>query len=830
MPGDTDATRNCAANSLAMTRHDDVVLITGIAGGIGSRVASALEGEFCVVGMDLHCENGERNFSVDLGSDESVSETLERIRRRFGTRIASVVHLAAYFDFSGEENPLYKKVNVEGTRRLLDELQNFEVEQFLYSSTMLVHSPTRPGVPIVEDSPLGPTWQYPRSKLETEETIRRHDGAVPYTLLRIAGAYDENCNVPTLAHQMQRIYERSFQSHLFAGDVNAGQAFVHRDDVVEAICLAVRRRSQLQETTALLIGERGVMTYEELQDELGRLIHGESWLTRTIPKPLARIGAWVQEKGEKLVPDAIDQGDEPFIKPFMISLADDHYELDTSLARDKLGWAPRHSLREELPLMVDVLKRDPEQWYRHNKLTLPVWLTSDEIEGPAIETLRDRHEALVRGEHRQNLWAHFLTIALGAWLASSPPILGYESVALAASDIASGLLVMFFGALSLSWRMGWARLANAAVGVYLLFAPLLFWAPTAAAYLNDTLVGGLVIAFAAVTRPPVGVSMVARLTGPDVPPGWEYSPSSWTQRLPIIALAFVGLYISRYLTAYQLGHIDQAWDPFFGGGTERIITSEVSKAWPVPDAGVGAVTYMLEILTGLVGSRRRWRTMPWMVLLFGIMIVPLGAISIFFIIIQPILIGTWCTLCLVAAAAMVIQIPYSLDELVATCQFLAQRRRKGQPLWPVLLHGDTAAGGKNEPPSDFEQSAGEISREMWGGGVNLPWPLVACIAIGIWLMCTRLIFGTEGAMADSDHLVGALVVTVSVTALAELARAARYLNIPLGVALLFVPWILDGGTLPADIASVVSGLLLIVFSLPRGSVRHSYGTWDRFIF
>jgi len=249
----------------------------------------------------------------------------------------------------------------------------------------------------------------------------------------------------------------------------------------------------------------------------------------------------------------------------------------------------------------------------------------------------------------------------------------------------------------------------------------------------------------------------------------------------------------------------------------------------VPDAGVGAVTYMLEILTGLVGSRRRWRTMPWMVLLFGIMIVPLGTVSIFFIIIQPIVIGTWCTLCLIGAAAMVVQIPYSLDELVATCQFLAQRRRKGQALWPVLLHGDTAAGGRAEAPADFEQPARVLNREIWGGGVNVPWTLLASIGIGIWLMCTRLTFGTGGEMANVDHLIGALVIAVSVTALAEIARSVRYLNAAFGVTLTVVPWIVEGGSLVADLAGATAGLLLIALSLPRGKIRHSDGSWDRFI-
>ena len=56
--------------------------------------------------------------------------------------------------------------------------------------------------------------------------------------------------------------------------------------------------------------------------------------------------------------------------------------------------------------------------------------------------------------------------------------------------------------------------------------------------------------------------------------------------------------------------------------------------------------------------------MPWLVVLFGIMIVPLGAISIFFIVIQPVSIGTYCTLCLVAAAAMLRDAGFNVTRTV----------------------------------------------------------------------------------------------------------------------------------------------------------------------
>ena len=51
-------------------------------------------------------------------------------------------------------------------------------------------------------------------------------------------------------------------------------------------------------------------------------------------------------------------------------------------------------------------------------------------------------------------------------------------------------------------------------------------------------------------------------------------------------------------------------------------------------------------------ARRRWRTMPWLEVLFGLMIAPLGITSIFFIVIQPIVIGTWSTIALITAAVL----------------------------------------------------------------------------------------------------------------------------------------------------------------------------------
>ncbi|PJK28203.1 vitamin K epoxide reductase family protein [Minwuia thermotolerans] len=814
-----------------------IVLITGAAGGIGTALAEALSDRFHIVGMDMPgLEADCELIEFDLTDDASVAEAFEKFRARHGGRIASVVHLAAYFDFTGEDHPLYDAVNVEGTRRVLRRLQDFEVEQFVYSSTMLVHEPCELGAMIDEDSPIGPKWAYPKSKAESERVIAEEHGDIPVAMLRLAGMYDGESAIPTLSQQIARIYERDPKSHLYAGDQRAGQAVIHQDDVVELFRRTVERRKDLPEWCPILAGEEAVMSYAELQDEIGRLIHGEGdWTTVTVPAPVAKAGAWAEVKGEPVIPDDFDHGEPPFIRPFMVDMASDHFMLNTRKARDLLGWEPRRRLREELPGLVDSLKTDPAAWYDRNGIVQPYWMQAAEQKVDNAEDVRARHEAQFRREHRNNLWGHWTNMGLAFWLMTSPPLLDYQDPWMVWSDVASGVALLVFAFISLSWRHAWARWVTAAVGIWVMAAPLVFWAPSGVAYLNGTLVGMLVICFAVAVRPPPGVTAVASQTGPTIPKGWPFSPSSWYQRVPIIVLAVVGLLISRYLAAYQLEAIPGVWEPFFPGneagknGTEEIITSSVSEAWPVPDAGLGALTYALEIIVGLIGSARRWRTMPWLVTIFGIMIVPLGAISIFFIVIQPIMIGTYCTLCLIAAAAMLIQIPYSVDELVATGQFLARRHRAGRPVLRIFFTGDTDEGAWEEVTDDFERSPWGIVREMVIGGVSLPWNLALCLLAGVWLMFTPLVLGFEGTMANVSHLVGSVAITVTVTALAAPLRAVRFLNLVLAACLLATPFMIGAGM--AGWASCIgSALALTAFSIRRGHIRDSFGSWDRWIF
>ena len=846
----------------------DIVVVTGASGLIGSAVVRALVARFQVIGFD---RSGDSNpppeaecVCVDVTSDKSVHDGLARVRYAYGTRIASFIHLAAYYSFSGEPSPMYDEVTVQGTKRLLHALQDFDVEQFVFSSTMLVHSPSPPGGKITEDSPLEPKWAYPESKVKTEKLIHDERGSIPAVLLRIAGVYDDRCHSIPLAHQIQRIYERQLTSHFFPGDVTQGrQSFVHLGDLVDAIAKAVESRAKLDDDVKLLVGEPEAMSYEELQEEFGCLIHGKEWETIQVPELVAEAGAWVQEK--------LPAGPAPFIRPWMVPLAEDDYVLDISRARTVLAWGPKHTLRQTVHKMVDALKADPLKWYRENKLEAPSWLeekvtatkaaksageaslehadarSSDSAtQGPKSEKSsgqkmkgmqHDRADAsptgmagmkshssgdMMKQPQTMSRWVNGPLLFLGLWLLSSPSTLALSSRQMMWNDIACGAAIFALAVLALSRNRGWAAWTTCFVGVWLVFAPLLFWSPTAAGYANDTLVGALVIGFSILI--PMGMEM----SGPDVPRGWSYNPSTWLQRTPVIALGFIGFVGAHYMAAYQLGHIETVWEPFFGDGTVRVLTSDVSRSWPISDAGLGAVTYLFEVLMGVMGDRRRWRTMPWMVTFFGILVVPLGVTSIVLVILQPLSVGAWCTICLATALAMLIMIPLTLDEVVAMGQFLAQSRREGKPFWRTFwLGGDLSDGMVDERAGDFTSPPGEMYHAMIRG-VTFPLTLILSAGLGVWLMFAPSVFRITGPGADSSHLAGALVVTFALIALAEVARAARFANILIGAWIVISPWVMSGAGITAKWSGVAAGIAVILLSLPRGRILQRYGGWERF--
>lgn len=174
------------------------------------------------------------------------------------------------------------------------------------------------------------------------------------------------------------------------------------------------------------------------------------------------------------------------------------------------------------------------------------------------------------------------------------------------------------------------------------------------------------------------------------PPGWSSNPSAWSQRLPIIGIALIGVAVSSYLALFQLGYLETVWEPFFGNGSRKILESRISKMispGPIPDAALGTIGYLTDAVTGAIGGQERWRQRPWIVVIFGIAVGPLGAVSIALVVIQPVLVNAWCTLCLVSAVISLAMIGPALDETLASLQYLRHVSDRGGSVWRAFWKG-----------------------------------------------------------------------------------------------------------------------------------------------
>ena len=483
--------------------------------------------------------------------------------------------------------------------------------------------------------------------------------------------------------------------------------------------------------------------------------------------------------------------------------------------------------------------------------------------GGGQEMSRDDRRSMLEMHHRQTLWIYWTIIILGCWQLTAPFTFGYLNESLwvdpsggrgawfsehvhtqlrawlmTGSDLISGVLLLIFGWRSLKPNRPISLWTSGFVGIWLTFAPVLFWAPTAASYLNSSVVGILLMALT-ILVPGMPNMIMYMQHGPATPPGWSYNPSSWPQRWIMIVTGFLGFLVSRYLAMFQLGYIDYVWDPFFGfeTGTKQVLNSNMSHMWPITDGGLGTISYTFEFLMGYMGSPSRWRTMPWMVAFFGFLVIPLGLTHIFLVISQPVIVHAWCSMCLLAALIMLPMIPLEVDEVIAMFQHVKQARARGDrggSLWTIFWKGGSGEGCTPDERSPammkFPDEPGNLLKaSVWG--MSVPWTLAATTVAGLVLMACPTWFGISirSHSADVGHLGGALLVTVSVVCMGEVVRVGRYLNVVLGLIVAIGPWVLSGSTTTYSVVCSVIGLAAIALAIPRGPKRESYGAWDSWV-
>ena len=168
------------------------ILLTGGAGYVGSACLRWLldAGHDAFAFDDLSTGNGAavpkgRLFVGDLGDRASIALALSRFE------IDAVMHFAAVASVPDSivDPDLYWRINVLGTKNLLDAMRECAVQTLLFSSTAATYSFDSP-MPLAEDAVQEPQVPYGTTKLDAERLIVDYARAygLGYTILRYFNA------------------------------------------------------------------------------------------------------------------------------------------------------------------------------------------------------------------------------------------------------------------------------------------------------------------------------------------------------------------------------------------------------------------------------------------------------------------------------------------------------------------------------------------------------------------------------------------------------------------------------------------------------------------
>ncbi len=232
------------------------VLLTGVAGFIGSHAAEALLARNdIVVGVDNFNDYysparkranvapllSKANFTLHE-TDIRDRDEIERICAQGGFDV--VLHLAALAGVRSSitNGPLYAEVNVLGTVNLLEAARKAGTPHFVFASTSSVYGrSTR--IPFREDDPLGhPLAPYPATKIAGEVMGHAYHNlfAISFTALRFFSVYGPRGRPDMMPYHVTECIVKGQEFTLYEGG-QMHRDWTYIDDIVAGILAALDR-------------------------------------------------------------------------------------------------------------------------------------------------------------------------------------------------------------------------------------------------------------------------------------------------------------------------------------------------------------------------------------------------------------------------------------------------------------------------------------------------------------------------------------------------------------------------------------------------------------
>lgn len=348
------------------------LIITGASGFVGRHFVPAIRDDYQIYAIARRSQRRSGIaphpnvtwFQADIGERKQLEPVFRAIAEGGGA--STVIHLAAHYDFTGDEDTEYWRTNVIGLRNVLELSVPLGVRHFVFSSSVAACRLPGPGEAISERTPPHGKHIYAVTKREGEAMMYEYADRLRPVIVRFAALFSDWCEYPPLFKFLETWLSKVWNRRLLGGRGKSAIPYLHINDLVLFLLDVLARLEDLKPCETLIASPDVPVSHQELYEAATLAYFGERHAPVHMPKPLCWPGMYVRDLFGRLT------GDRPFERPWMAEYIDTVMTIDASATRKRLDWAPRPRLDilRRLPFLIENRKTDPFTWAEINRAAM----------------------------------------------------------------------------------------------------------------------------------------------------------------------------------------------------------------------------------------------------------------------------------------------------------------------------------------------------------------------------------------------------------------------------------------------------------------------------
>ncbi len=345
------------------------LVLTGASGFVGRHLLDGIKEDYEIYALarrsQVRCgapfHDNIHWHQVDIGDQDTLARIFRQIQN--AGPVEAVIHLAAHFDFDGEDEAEYYRTNVDGLRNVLDNCRGLRPRRFVFSSSLAACEFPEAGKVLNEYTPPDGTHIYARTKAIGERMLLEYEDAFPSVIVRFAAMFSDWCEYPPLYMFLRTWFSKAWNARLLGGRGSSAIPYLHIRDAESFLRKLLLNHEKLMPGEVLIASLDGSVSHRKLYDASVNYHFDKPRPPLFVPKFMVRPGIKMRMLFCRLVHE------EPFERPWMADFVDKQLTVDASRTRRRLGWAPRPRLEviHRLPFLLENLVSDPVEWTRRNR-------------------------------------------------------------------------------------------------------------------------------------------------------------------------------------------------------------------------------------------------------------------------------------------------------------------------------------------------------------------------------------------------------------------------------------------------------------------------------